>query len=380
MSFKLAILAQTYLYDETASTNGSLVQLYNLTQGFYKLDVEVHYICTTKDKTKNSHEINNGIHFYWIQAKKGVFEWKRIMPLYKDILQSIEPDAVYVRGRNVMQYVAGNYAKKHNIPYIWGTNGDDSAEFNKNIKRLKESRKSLLKKTVLYPIKALEDWYINKGMQMPDYIVNQNTHQKEQTLKHLDRDGIILNSYYFIDENEEIPIKNQVLWLARWSKEKQPELFVEMISQLKPTAIDVVMAGDANSSNAMAELATNARKLNIKTPGKIAYKDVNSYFAKSLVFVNTSYREGVSNTFIEAMLNGVPVLSLNSNPNNWLTDLNIGYCAHGNIEDLATSLEGLLNNREKLRKMSDDARAFAKQQFSNDQIIEDYIKLFQSNA
>ena len=215
---------------------------------------------------------------------------------------------------------------------------------------------------------------------MPNYIVNQNTHQKEQTAKLLKKESVISNSYYFINDNEEIPIKNQVLWLARWSKEKQPELFIEMVSQLKQTNVDFVMAGGAHNSKTVEELKEKAKIVNIKTPGKIVYKDVNEYFSKSLVFVNTSYREGVSNTFIEAMLNGVPVLSLNSNPNNWLSDFNIGYCANGNLEDLITTLDALLKDREQLKKMSEEAKRFAKQQFSNDDIIKSYLKLFKKNG
>jgi glycosyltransferase involved in cell wall biosynthesis len=376
---KLAILSQAYLFDETASINGSLVQLYNLAQGFSKKKVEVHYICTTSDKSKPVTEVINGIHLHWIQSENGLFEWKKSIKYFQMILRAISPNAIYVRGRNVLQYVAGRYAKKHNIVYVWGTNGDDSAEFYKNIKRLKESNKSVLKKIALYPLKAFEDFYINKGMKMPHYIVNQNTHQKAQTAKFLKQDSIILNSYYFINDNQAQTAKKQVLWLARWSKEKQPELFIQMVSQLKPSNVEFVMAG-ANNTKTMVQLAESAKKSHIKTPGKIAYKNVNGYFAKSLVFVNTSYREGVSNTFIEAMLNGVPVLSLNSNPNNWLTDYNIGYCANGNVADLTKALEDLLSNREQLKKMSEDAKLFAKQQFSNDAIIDSYLKLFQNNA
>ncbi|MGK0448646.1 MAG: glycosyltransferase involved in cell wall biosynthesis [Polaribacter sp.] len=377
---KLAILAQSYLFDETVSVNGSLVQLYNLAQGFYQNDVEVYYICTTKDRSKADFEVREGIHFHWIQLQTGLFEWKRIMPIYNNILKTIAPDALYVRGRNVLQYVAGKYAKKHNVTYVWGTNGDDSAEFNKNIKRLKESNKSLLKTILLYPLKAYEDCYINNGMKMPNYIINQNKHQQEETLKHLKQEGFVFNSYYYINDSKEISTKNQVLWLARWSKEKQPELFIEMISQIKQPDVDFTMAGGSSDSQDTKELIDKANKNNIKTPGKIDYKNVNGYFAKSLVFVNTSYREGVSNTFIEAMLNGVPVLSLNSNPNNWLSDYNIGYCANGNLEQLTKVLNDLLIDREKLKKMSEDAKSFAKQQFSNDDIIESYIKLFNKNA
>ncbi|WP_299338542.1 glycosyltransferase family 4 protein [uncultured Psychroserpens sp.] len=376
----LAVLAQSYLFDDSASINGSLVQLYNLTQGLKGKNVEVHYLCLTIDKEKPKTETIDGVHMHWIQSKRGLFEWKRIMPLYKAILEEISPDALYVRGRNVMQYVAGKYAIKHKKVFVWGTNGDDSAEFYKNVKRLNTSKKPLFKKLLLYPLKAFEDVYINKGMKMPDHIVNQNTYQKDQTFKILKREGVILNSYYHIDNADQKKPRNQVLWLARWSKEKQPELFIELISKLKNKQVSFVLAGDTNDVSKRNSIVDSTRKYHIETPGKIAYNDVNTYFSEALVFVNTSYREGVSNTFIEAMLNGVPVLSLNSNPNNWLTDFNIGYCADGDLNELRAVLEDLLNDREKLKIMSEAAKNFAKQQFSNPQTLDSYINLFHKHA
>ena len=375
---KIAVLAQFFLGDETAPVNGSLVQLYNLSKALSMKNVEVHYICATKGKKNTEIEIIEGFQVHWMLMKKGVFEWKRLMPLYQDHLNKIQPDALYVRGRNVLQYVAGKYAQKHDKIFVWGTNGDDSAEYWKNVKRLKQANKSLLKKVLLYPLKAWEDHYINKGMTMPDYIVNQNTIQKEQTSKLLKREGIVLSSYYLMPSKTHQVVKNQVLWMARWSKEKQPELFLDMVSMSENSDVQYVMAGGYNNNyNALIDKASN---LGVKVPGKIDYDNVNHYFAKSLLFVNTSYREGVSNTFIEAMLQGVPVLSLNSNPNNWLTDYNIGFCADGDLKRLTTYMDKLLNDKEKLKQMAADAKSFATHQFSNDTIIESYLKLFKGHA
>ncbi|MBR9914824.1 MAG: glycosyltransferase family 4 protein [Algicola sp.] len=375
---KIAVLAQFFLGDETAPVNGSLVQLYNLSKALSMKDVELHYICATKRQKNIEIEIIEGIHVHWIIMKEGIFEWKRLMPLYQNQLKNIQPDALYVRGRNVLQYVAGTYARKHDKIFVWGTNGDDSAESWKNVKRLKQAPKSLLKKAVLYPLKAWEDHYINRGMRLPDYIVNQNTIQKEQTSKLLKREGLVLNSYYLASSETDEVVKNQVLWMARWSKEKQPELYLEMVSKSEHSDIEFVMAGGySDHDNALVDRANN---LGIKVPGKIDYGNVNHYFAKSLLFVNTSYREGVSNTFIEAMLQGVPVLSLNSNPNNWLTEYNIGFCADGDLKRLIAQMNRLLKNKEELKQMADDAKSFAKHQFSNDTIIDDYLKLFNGDA
>ena len=59
--------------------------------------------------------------------------------------------------------------------------------------------------------------------------------------------------------------------------------------------------------------------------GELSQEQVNSRIANSTLLVNTSLFEGFSNTFVQAWMRGVPVLSLNSKPNNLLTRNRLGF-------------------------------------------------------
>jgi glycosyltransferase involved in cell wall biosynthesis len=74
------------------------------------------------------------------------------------------------------------------------------------------------------------------------------------------------------------------------------------------------------------------------------------------------------------------VLSLHHDPNDWMNIHNIGYCSHGDIEELVLRLKWLVDHPNELSKMSENAKIFATHQFSNNTIIESYIKLFNKNA
>jgi glycosyltransferase involved in cell wall biosynthesis len=379
---KLAILAQSFLLDKTSPINGTLVQLFNLSHGFTKNNIEVHYICTTKDQEKPDFEIIDGIHFYWIQSQSGLLEWKRVMSNYKNMLNSIAPDALYVRGRNVLQCVAGNYAKAKNIPYVWGTNGDDSADFYRNVTRLKQANKPLIKKLFLFPLKAYEDYYINKGMRLSKLIVNQSIDQQVATRDNLGVNGCVLPSYFYLPVQDQVNKENLVLWFANLSKVKQPELFIDIVSKLKAETWNFILAGGSNVVTYAQSIAERAQHTTIQIAGKIEFKDSFQFYSRAKIYINTSKpgADGLPNAYIQSWLSGVIVLSLHHDPNDWMNIHNIGYCSHGDIEELVLRLQWLVDHPNELSKMSENAKIFATHQFSNDTIIEDYKKLFQNNA
>ncbi len=375
---KLAILAQSYLHDATANINGTLVQQHNLAHGLKTQGVEVHYIATTKDHSKPSHTIEDGIQFHWIHAQQGLFEWKRQFSLYKNRLESLQPDALYVRGRNVLQYVAGNFAKRHNIPYVWGTNGEDSAELWKNIKRLKVSNKSFLKKVLLFPVKAIEDTYINKGMKMSDVIVNQSIHQQAETKRILKKEGLVLPSYFYVPEHQNVPKENTLLWLANLYQAKQPEIFIEAIKRLNLNDWKAILAGGTSDANYFKTIKNLASETSIELPGKIAFKDSFGYFQNAKIYVNTSRpnADGLPNAFIQSWLSGTVVCSLHHDPNYWMRDHQIGFCANGDIDIFVSNIQALLDDQDKLSEMSNKAKTFGKTMFASDKTIEHYIRLF----
>ncbi|PWK18004.1 glycosyltransferase family 4 protein [Xanthomarina spongicola] len=379
---KLAILAQSYLFDKTSTINGTLVQLHNLAFGFVKNNVEVHYITVTKDIIKSNYEFKDGIHFHWIQSNKGFFEWKRVMPIYMKILKTISPDAVYVRGRNVMQYVAGMYSKENHIPYVWGTNGEDSAEFWKNVRRLKTVKKSILRKIALFPLKASEDFYINKGMKMANLIVNQSIEQKIETKKNLGKEGVVLPSYFYLPSQEETSKDNLILWLANLSKGKQPELFIDIIDKIDLIHWKVILAGGSNIATYEKSIRELAKNKSIETVGRIDFKDSFKYYNQAKIYINTSkpHADGLPNAYIQSWLSGTIVLSLHHDPNKWMEKYNIGFCSYGDEEKLISKLQEFMASPETITQMSNNARKFAESEFSNDKIIQTYKNLFKGNA
>ena len=68
------------------------------------------------------------------------------------------------------------------------------------------------------------------------------------------------------------------------------------------------------------------RSSNVEFVGYISRKDINDFHNHSAALLNTSHYEGFSNTFLESWNVGTPVIApININPDNVITDHNIGY-------------------------------------------------------
>jgi glycosyltransferase involved in cell wall biosynthesis len=276
-----------------------------------------------------------------------------------------------------LQYVAGKYAQKNKINFVWGTNGEDSAEFWKNLKRLKRAKKSGLRKAILVPLKALEDSYINKGMKLSSVVINQSEHQKKETKRLLHKEGEILPSYFLVPEKK-LQKEKIVLWLANLSPNKQADLYVKLINSCKMNDWKAVLGGGTSDRNYENEIRRLVDGSEISMEGKIKFEDSFGFYEQSSIYVNTSKpdADGLPNAYIQSWLHGTVVISLHHDPNGWMNTHNIGFSADGNFEALQHKLQELINHPELLKTMSANAIKFSKETFGSQSILEGYIKHF----
>ena len=89
------------------------------------------------------------------------------------------------------------------------------------------------------------------------------------------------------------------------------------------------------------------------------------------MFVNTSETEGFPNTFLQAWIRGVPVISF-FDPDNVIRREGLGH-AVGNLEEMASTAQRLATDAQAWLETSARCRAYIARHYSEDQILAPYL-------
>ena len=81
------------------------------------------------------------------------------------------------------------------------------------------------------------------------------------------------------------------------------------------------------------------------------------------LLVNTSSQEGFPNTFIQALMRGVPIISLNVDPGNIITKNSLGI-VNDDLTEVTNNIDELMKNDTLWTNTSEQCRNFAENRFS----------------
>jgi len=189
----------------------------------------------------------------------------------------------------------------------------------------------------------LSHWY---GISNADYIIAQNLKQIQEyecwKKREIPNIRVIRSGYQI--KNYDLNNKKEILWVSRADKWKRPELFIKLADKF-PTLQFLMICPKGKDKNYWNEIYIKAKKRkNIKFHEFIPFHDIDEMFSKSKIFINTSTFEGFPNTFIQSLLNGTPVISLNVDPDDYLTLNKCGFNCKNDFEKLVENVNLLLND------------------------------------
>jgi len=172
-----------------------------------------------------------------------------------------------------------------------------------------------------------------------------------------------------------------VLWVGRSAKVKRPELFLQLAEQLPEQKFVMICQQANNDSNADYDnLINQASHIhNLRFIKRVPFEEIDDYFQRASMLVNTSDSEGFPNTFVQACKYAAPILSLNVNPDNFLDKYNCGLCAGGSQDALIEMCRKLLDPAIS-KVYGENAREYARQNHDITQIIEHYKETFRRLA
>jgi len=267
------------------------------------------------------------------------------------LLKKIKPDVIYQRVACGYTGIAALYASRNKCKLVFHIAHDtDVIPFDMNF-------------TKDLPFKYLEKKLVEFGIRHADKIIAQTQNQSNLLLNNYNIKVTAIIPNFHPRPKENIVKKDgiKIMWIANFKPIKQPEIFVNLAKDMQHFRhVNFIMIGSCGATHmSYLDLFNDIDSLdNIEYLGSKSQDEVNSNLLDAHIFVNTSTSEGFANTFIQAWMRKVPVVSLNVNPDNILNDFNIGIFS-GNYKKMLADLIYLVENPEVRLKMGESAQKYA---------------------
>ncbi len=223
-------------------------------------------------------------------------------------------------------------------------------------------------------------YYLFKyGLYHADVLIAQTERQKNMLKLKLGLDSQVIKNGFCVHENIEVFDKGSILWVARARRNKRPDLFIELAKRLPQKQFIMIAPFDSfnpeESAKVMAMIDEFTRNMdNIRVLGFVPFSEIQVYFDRACLFVNTSDVEGFPNTYIQACLGSTPILSYNVNPDGLIDRYQLGYYCDNNTEKAVDFIKNLTD--EKVSYYGGNALKYVKDNHDINKIIEKYIELF----
>lgn len=284
-------------------------------------------------------------------------------------LDAIRPDIIYQRVGCAYTGIAAHYAKKSKCKLVWhvsSTRDVTPVDFS-------------LAEAIQRPLRFLDKKILEYGIRNISEIITQTEDQRYMLKKNYSKDATRLVRNFVevpkLVEKKDEPVK--VLWIGNLKPLKQPYVFVDLANKLAiPGEVEFSMIGAAfHAQSLQQDFEDRVNSVNgLHYLGRLSQEEVNQQLASAHVLVNTSVFEGFSNTFIQAWMHCVPVVSLNVNPDQLLSEKKLGIFS-GEVRGLTKDVLYLCSDTQVRAKMGQQARQFAIDHFSmkNAELLEGYL-------
>lgn len=298
----------------------------------------------------------------WKTYKKnaGIPILKFFHPRLSSILKALhnaDADIYYQSCAGILTGVVAWFCKRHHRKFIFRTASDSDCIPDQLLIRYWRDKK-------IYEY----------GLKNADIITVQGIHQRDLLFKNYGLKSVPINmaveypaSSVYIDAKE-----IDVLWVNNIRSLKRPELLMQLAKTMPHRNIFMI-GGPCGDFSYYQTILNESKKIkNLCFLGPIPYHDVNSYFSKAKVFVNTSEIEGFPNSFLQSWARGVPVVSF-FDPNSLIKQKKLGFVPTS-IEKMAEEVDELLKDDNKRAALGENTRQFVLQNYLPVNVVKEYLK------
>ncbi len=291
----------------------------------------------------------------------------------RHILYQLKPDAVYQRVGGRLTGTAAYLSHRLGFKLIW------------HVASEADVRPFVLKRSRYLISNFIEKKILEYGIKNANKIVVQTEDQARFLTQNYQRkpDALIPNFHPYPEEKINKPEPIKVIWLANMKPNKQPEIFLRLAKTLsgEKNILFIMIGAMRGSPSWHKKIIDTVETLdNLDYIGEKTQNEVNKILSTSHILVNTSGFEGFSNTFIQAWMREIPVVSLNVNPDHVFDKQSpsIGFHAK-TYENLVEKVKLLVRDQEMRISMGQSAKRYALKTHSLNN-VNTLLSLFNTSA
>jgi glycosyltransferase involved in cell wall biosynthesis len=210
------------------------------------------------------------------------------------------------------------------------------------------------------------------GLKHADVVLTQSHQQRAAMKTHFGVDSAIAGM--LVDFGAVRPLHERdidLLWVSNLRRLKRPELFLglsERLPHLRAHMVGGPMPAERELFDTMQARARERPQVTFH--GRIPYHDVQAFYERARILINTSDIEGFPNTYLQAWSCGVPVVSF-FDPDRLIEREGLGRVVR-NLDEMETAVRELTDNEAAWRSASQRCRAFMNREFGEDTVLTAY--------
>lgn len=188
--------------------------------------------------------------------------------------------------------------------------------------------------------------YAYQALMLADWIITQTERQAVLLKERFDRTAQVLRNPIDLNDSRlagprTSPPTPACLWIGKSDRVKRPDLLIELARQLPEFQFTMVMN---RSNEEIHATIVNEAPPNVQIIEKVPISQIEGLFQQASFLINTSIFEGFPNTFLQAGKYGVPVVSLNVDPDDFIQRHNCGLVAQGEVKKVTDGLRTILSD------------------------------------